>query len=215
MGPCASSTKPVCPTRSGRFAAPHGRMWPRRSGGCACGGPRPSVGRGPARWRARPQRGAVPRGAGLPPRAPLRAGIAATLITDNAAGAIMRNAGVDAVIVGADRIAANGDVANKVGTYTLAVLARAHRIPFYVAAPLSTVDLATPSGAEIPIEERPPEEVVTLGGVRVAPPEIRARNPAFDITPQEFVTAIVTDAGVVYPPYEAALQRAFAPPRRR
>jgi methylthioribose-1-phosphate isomerase len=145
----------------------------------------------------------------------LRAGIPATLITDNAAGALMRNAGVDAVIVGADRIAANGDVANKVGTYTLAVLARAHRIPFYVAAPLSTVDLATPSGAEIPIEERPPEEVVTLGGVRVAPPEIRVRNPAFDITPQEFVTAIVTDAGVVYPPYEAGLQRAFAPPRRR
>jgi methylthioribose-1-phosphate isomerase len=145
----------------------------------------------------------------------LRAGIPATLITDNAAGALMRNAGVDAVIVGADRIAANGDVANKVGTYTLAVLARAHRIPFYVAAPLSTVDLATPSGAEIPIEERHPEEVVTLGGVRVAPPEIRVRNPAFDITPQEFVTAIVTDAGVVYPPYEAGLQRVFAAPRRR
>ena len=148
----------------------------------------------------------------------LRAGIPATLITDNAAGALMRDAGVDAVIVGADRIAANGDVANKVGTYTLAVLARAHRIPFYVAAPLSTVDLATPSGAEIPIEERHPDEVLTLGGVRVAPREIRVRNPAFDITPHELVTAIVTEAGVVRAPFGAGLESAVAspgPPRRR
>ncbi len=140
----------------------------------------------------------------------LRAGIPATLITDNAAGALMRAAGVDTVVVGADRIAANGDVANKIGTYTLAVLARTHGIPFYVAAPLSTVDLATPSGAEIPIEERPPGEVVMLGGVRVAPQEIRVRNPAFDITPHELVTAIVTDAGVVHPPYEPGLRRAQA-----
>ena len=133
----------------------------------------------------------------------------------------MRDAGVDAVVVGADRIAANGDVANKVGTYMLAVLARAHRIPFYVAAPLSTVDLATPSGAEIPIEERHSEEVVTLGGVRVAPREIRVRNPAFDITPHDLVTAIVTEAGVVRPPFGAGLESAFArqeppePPRGR
>ena len=142
----------------------------------------------------------------------LRAGIPSTLITDNAAGALMRDAGVDAVIVGADRIAANGDVANKVGTYTLAILARAHRIPFYVAAPLSTVDLATLSGAEIPIEERHPDEVVTLGGVRVAPREIQVRNPAFDITPHELVTAIVTDAGVVRPPFGAGLENAVASP---
>lgn len=138
----------------------------------------------------------------------LRAGIPATLITDNAAGALMRGSGVDMVIVGADRIAANGDVANKVGTYTLAVLAHRHGIPFYVAAPLSTVDLATPSGAEIPIEERPPGEIVTLGGVRVAPDAIAVRNPAFDITPHDLVTAIITDAGVVRPPYEPGLRRA-------
>ena len=145
----------------------------------------------------------------------LRAGILATLITDNAAGALMRGAGVDTVIVGADRIAANGDVANKVGTYTLAVLARAHGIPFYVAAPLSTVDLATPSGDAIPIEERRPEEILTVGGVPVAPAQIAVRNPAFDITPHTLVTAIITEAGVIRPPYEDGLRRvvpAGAPP---
>ncbi len=140
----------------------------------------------------------------------LRAGIPATLITDNAAGSLMQGSGVDAVIVGADRIAVNGDVANKVGTYALAVLARAHGIPFYVAAPLSTVDLATPSGAAIPIEERPPEEIVTVGGVRVAPAGIQVRNPAFDVTPHHLVTAIVTDAGVIRPPYEPGLRSAVA-----
>jgi len=100
----------------------------------------------------------------------------------------------DAVIVGADRVAANGDVANKVGTYTLAVLARAHSVPFYVAAPLSTVDLSTPRGDAIPIEERAPEEVTTVAGVRVAPAGVVVRNPAFDVTPHAFVTAIVTEA---------------------
>ena len=140
----------------------------------------------------------------------LRAGIPATLITDNAAGTLMRASGVNAVIVGADRIAANGDVANKVGTYTLAVLARAHEIPFYVAAPLSTVDLDTPSGASIPIEERPSGEIVSVGGVRVAPAEIQVRNPAFDVTPHDLVTAIITEAGVIGPPYDAGLRNAVA-----
>ena len=140
----------------------------------------------------------------------LRAGIPSTLITDNAAGTLMRGSGVDAVIVGADRIAANGDVANKVGTYTLAVLARAHDIPFYVAAPLSTIDLETPSGAAIPIEERRGEEIVTVGGVRVAPAGIQVRNPAFDITPAELVTAIVTEAGVIRAPYDSGLRLAVA-----
>jgi len=140
----------------------------------------------------------------------LRAGIPATLITDNAAGALMRASGVTTVIVGADRIAANGDVANKVGTYTLAVLARTHAIPFYVAAPLSTVDLDTPSGASIPIEERPPGEIVSVGGVRVAPPEIQVRNPAFDITPHDLVTAFMTEAGVIRPPYDSGLRNAVA-----
>ena len=138
----------------------------------------------------------------------LRAGIPATLITDNAAGALMHAAGVDAAIVGADRIAANGDVANKVGTYTLAVLARAHRIPFYVAAPLSTIDLTIPSGDAIPIEERRAEEVLAAGGVRVAPAGIAVRNPAFDITPHTLVSAIITEAGVIRPPYAAGLEQA-------
>ncbi len=138
----------------------------------------------------------------------LEAGIPATLITDNAAGALMRGGRVNAVIVGADRIAANGDVANKIGTYTLAVLAREHQVPFYVAAPLSTVDLGTPDGDAIPIEERRPEEVTMLGGVRVAPQGIAVRNPAFDITPHTFIAAIITEAGAIRPPYPENLRRA-------
>ncbi len=141
-------------------------------------------------------------------------GIPATLITDNAAGALMRAGEIDAVIVGADRIAANGDVANKVGTYTLAVLARAHQIPFYVAAPCSTVDLGTPSGEAIPIEERPPDEVTTLAGIRVAPAGVAVRNPAFDVTPYELVAAIVTDGGCIRPPYAEGLRRALAAARQ-
>jgi methylthioribose-1-phosphate isomerase len=137
-----------------------------------------------------------------------RAGIPATLITDNAAASLMRKGSVDLVVVGADRIAANGDVANKVGTYALAVLARAHDIPFYVAAPLSTVDLQTPSGDAIPIEERAPAEVTDVAGVRVAPPGVQVRNPAFDVTPHEFVTAIVTEVGVLRPPYAETLRDA-------
>jgi methylthioribose-1-phosphate isomerase len=137
-------------------------------------------------------------------------GIPATLITDNAAATLMRAGEIDAVIVGADRIAANGDTANKVGTYALAVLAHAHGLPFYVAAPLSTVDLATPEGTVIPIEERSADEVTMLGGTRVAAPGIAVRNPAFDVTPHRLITAIVTEAGVLRPPYAVTLRAALA-----
>lgn len=140
----------------------------------------------------------------------LRAGIPVTLITDNAAGALMARGVVDRVLVGADRIARNGDVANKIGTYALAVLARAHEIPFVVAAPLSTIDLDTPHGAAIPIEERPAAEVTHLAGVHVAPDGVRVVNPAFDITPHHLVTAIVTEAGVASPPYAETLPALFA-----
>ena len=129
-----------------------------------------------------------------------RDGIPVTLITDSMGGALMAQKRVDVVIVGADRIAANGDVANKIGTYSLAVLARAHDVPFYVAAPLSTVDPATPSGDAIPIEQRDPEEVVVFGERRIAPAGVGALHPAFDVTPAEYVTAIVTERGVVKPP---------------
>ena len=130
------------------------------------------------------------------------------LITDSSAGALMARGEVDGIVVGADRIAANGDVANKIGTYTIAVLARHHGVPFYVAAPITTVDLSTPSGAAIPIEERASDEVVEMHGVRVAPAETPALNLAFDVTPAELVTAIVTDAGVLRPPYGETLRRA-------
>ena len=136
-------------------------------------------------------------------------GIPATLITDNAAAGLMRAGEIDAVVVGADRIAANGDTANKVGTYALAVLAQAHGLPFYVAAPLSTVDLATPEGTVIPIEERSPDEVTTLAGRRVAAAGIAVRNPAFDVTPHRLITAIVTEAGVLRPPYTVTLRAAL------
>jgi len=121
----------------------------------------------------------------------------------------MREGRVDAVIVGADRIAANGDVANKIGTYSLAVLARAHDIPFYVSAPLSTVDLDTPTGADIEIEERPAEEITRGFGRQTAPDGITVYNPAFDVTPADLVTAIITEHGVVRPPYEPALRALF------
>jgi methylthioribose-1-phosphate isomerase len=127
------------------------------------------------------------------------------LITDNAAGALMSRGEIDRVIVGADRIAANGDVANKIGTYTLAVLAHAHGLPFIVAAPTSTIDPRTPDGAAIPIEERALGEVTHLGSQRIAPEGIAARNPAFDVTPHHLITAIVTEAGVAHPPYRESL----------
>lgn len=145
-----------------------------------------------------------------------REGIPYTLIVDSAAGSLLRRGLVQAVVVGADRIAANGDVANKIGTYPLAVLARENGVPFYVAAPTSTIDLSLPSGEEIPIEERPPEEVTAFGGQPTAPPAARAANPAFDVTPHRYVTAIITENGVARPPYGealAALCRAEVAPR--
>lgn len=139
-------------------------------------------------------------------------GIETTVITDNMAATFMRQGAIDLVVVGADRIAANGDVANKVGTYGVAVLAREHGIPFYVAAPTSTLDPATASGAEIPIEERPDREVTHVGSTRLTPEKARVRNPAFDVTPARYVTAIITERGVWRPPYEASLKQATATP---
>lgn len=136
----------------------------------------------------------------------LQYGIPATLITDNAAGFLMRKGQVDRVLVGADRIARNGDVANKIGTYTLAILARFHGIPFIVAAPLSSVDFEAPDGWAIPIEERPPEEVTHIGGLRIAPEGIQVANPAFDVTPADLVTAIVTERGIATPPFKESLE---------
>jgi len=136
-----------------------------------------------------------------------RDGIPVTLLTDAMAGWLMQRGEIACVVVGADRIAANGDVANKIGTYALAVLAKHHGLPFYVAAPWSTVDLATPSGAAIPIEERESDEVVTLAGKRIAPAGVLARYPAFDVTPAALVTAIVTERGVAREPHREALRR--------
>jgi methylthioribose-1-phosphate isomerase len=133
-------------------------------------------------------------------------GIDTTVITDNMAGAIMRNGEIDLVVVGADRIAANGDTANKIGTYSVAVLAREHGIPFYVAAPWSTIDLSTPDGAAIPIEERNAREVTHVGANQLAPEGARVRNPSFDVTPHQFITAIITERGVVTPPYVESLR---------
>ena len=137
-------------------------------------------------------------------------GIAATLIAEGAAGHLMAKGEINAVVVGADRIAANGDVANKIGTYAVAVLAKEHGLPFYVAAPVSTLDLETPSGASIPIEERPADEVTHVAGRRVAPEGTRVRNPAFDVTPHRYVTAIVCERGVARPPYGESLARLAA-----
>jgi len=136
----------------------------------------------------------------------VRDGIDTTVITDNMAGTIMRNSRIDLVVVGADRIAANGDVANKVGTYSVAVLAKEHGIPFYVAAPISTVDLATPDGSGIPIEERPAREVTHVGSSQLTPAGAGIRNPAFDVTPAKYVTAIVTERGIARAPYIDSLR---------
>ena len=130
-----------------------------------------------------------------------------TLITDSMAGYFMSNGEVDAVIVGADRIAANGDTANKIGTYTLAVLAKEHAIPFYVAAPLTTIDPSLASGAEIPIEQRNPEEVTHIQGAAVAPAGIEAANPAFDVTPHKYITAIITEGGIIRQPLGEGLSK--------
>ncbi len=136
----------------------------------------------------------------------LQDGIPTTLISDNMAGHLMARGEINAVVVGSDRIAANGDVANKIGTYTVAVLAKEHGIPFYVAAPVSTFDLATPTGAGIPIEERPAEEVTHVAGRRIAPEGVLVRNPAFDVTPHRYVSAIVCERGVARPPFTESLR---------
>ena len=133
-------------------------------------------------------------------------GIPVTLITDSMAGYFMKRGEIDCVIVGADRIAANGYTANKIGTYTLAVLANAHGIPFYVAAPTTTIDLSLTSGYQIPIEERSPEEVTHIQGVPIAPEGISAANPAFDITPPSYITAIITEKGIIRAPYTEGLK---------
>jgi methylthioribose-1-phosphate isomerase len=139
----------------------------------------------------------------------VREGINTTVITESMAGPLMRAGEVDLVVVGADRIAANGDTANKIGTYTVAVLAHEHKIPFYVAAPLSTIDLSTPDGDRIPIEERDGREVTHLGSSRLTPEGAHIRNPAFDVTPHRYIAGIITERGIVRPPYVETLRRAF------
>jgi len=130
-----------------------------------------------------------------------RAGVPVTLITDSMAGYFMRRGEVDCVITGADRIAANGDTANKIGTYTLAVLAQENDIPFYIAAPTTTIDPSLKNGDEIPIEERSADEVTHIQGVPIAPEGVRAANPSFDVTPHRYITAIITDKGIIKEPY--------------
>jgi len=136
----------------------------------------------------------------------VRDGIDTTVITDSMAGAMMHLGHVDLVVVGADRIAANGDVANKIGTYGVAVLAKEHGIPFYVAAPLSTIDFDTPDGSTIPIEERNDKEVTHVGSARLTPEGVHIRNPAFDVTPNRFVAAIITERGIARPPFTESLR---------
>ncbi len=136
----------------------------------------------------------------------MKDGIPTTVIADNMAGSMMKQGKINAVVVGADRIAANGDVANKIGTYTVAVLAREHGIPFYVAAPWSTVDLNTPTGDQIPIEQRSVKEVTHHGGKQMTPDGVKVENPAFDVTPHKYVAAIITERGVARAPYEESLR---------
>src|SRR6266853_885683 len=135
----------------------------------------------------------------------MKDGIPTTVISDNMAGAMMKQGKISAVVVGADRIAANGDVANKIGTYTVAVLAKEHGIPFYVAAPISTVDLATPDGSKIPIEQRNAREVTHIAGKQMVPDGVQVENPAFDVTPAKYVAAIITERGIARAPYEQSL----------
>jgi methylthioribose-1-phosphate isomerase len=139
----------------------------------------------------------------------MKAGIPVTLITDSMAGYFMSLGKCDCVIVGADRIAANGDTANKIGTYTLAVMAKENNVPFYIAAPTSTIDTALKTGDEIPIEERSPEEVTRIQGITIAPEGVAAANPAFDITPHRYITAIITDKGIVKKPYTSGIRALF------
>jgi methylthioribose-1-phosphate isomerase len=140
----------------------------------------------------------------------VRDGINTTVITESMAGPLMRAGEIDLVVVGADRIAANGDTANKIGTYTVAVLAREHKLPFYVAAPLSTIDLSTPDGDHIPIEERDQREVTHLGSSRLTPEGAKIRNPAFDVTPHRYIAGIITERGIFKAPYTESLKQAFS-----
>lgn len=133
--------------------------------------------------------------------------IACTLIADNMAGALMAQGKIHLAIVGADRIAANGDVANKIGTYSVALLCHAHRIPFHVAAPTSTIDLSIKTGAAIPIEQRSAHEITTLHGLPIAPEGVKALNPAFDVTPHRYISAIITEKGIIQKPFQAGLKK--------
>jgi methylthioribose-1-phosphate isomerase len=137
----------------------------------------------------------------------MKDGIPTTVISDNMAGAMMKQGKIGAIVVGADRIAANGDVANKIGTYTVAVLAKEHGIPFYVAAPISTVDLETPDGSKIPIEQRNAKEVTHIAGKQMVPDGVGIENPAFDVTPAKYVAAIITERGIARAPYEGSLSK--------
>jgi methylthioribose-1-phosphate isomerase len=140
----------------------------------------------------------------------MKDGIPTTVISDNMAGAMMKQGKIGAIVVGADRIAANGDVANKIGTYTVAVLAKEHNIPFYVAAPISTVDLACPDGSRIPIEQRNAREVTHIAGKQMVPEGVAVENPAFDVTPAKYVAAIITEKGIARPPYQESLRQLAA-----
>jgi len=137
----------------------------------------------------------------------MKDGIPTTVISDNMAGALMHQGKIKAIVVGADRIAANGDVANKIGTYTVAILAREHAIPFYVAAPISTVDLACADGSQIPIEQRNPKEVTHIAGKQMVPDGVSVENPAFDVTPAKYVAAIITEKGIARPPFDNSLRK--------
>jgi methylthioribose-1-phosphate isomerase len=136
-------------------------------------------------------------------------GIPVFVIADNAAGSLMRQKRIDLVITGADRISANGDVANKIGTYQVAVLAKTHNIPFYVAAPLSTIDSTIKNGDLIPVEQRGPEEIARIGGRQIGPSGVKALNPAFDITPARYISAIITEAGIIRPPFQKGIREAL------
>ena len=141
----------------------------------------------------------------------MKDGIPTTVISDNMAGVMMQQGKIAAVVVGADRIAANGDVANKIGTYTVAILAKEHGIPFYVAAPISTVDLATPDGSKIPIEQRNAREVTHIGGRQMTPDGVEIENPAFDVTPAKYIAAIITERGIARAPYKESLSELATP----
>lgn len=136
--------------------------------------------------------------------------IPVTLICDNMVGYFMSKGKISKVIVGSDRIAANGDIANKIGTYSVAVLAKEHGIPFYVAAPISTIDMSISDGSKIPIEERSPEEIINFAGVKIASDGVKVANPAFDVTPNRLITAIITDKGILRPPYKDSIAKLFS-----